>query len=606
MTAISHAQFVALCVHTMPKIAGACTTVSVQSPAAVALMAQYQRNPKVTSWAQFIETDMEPRIAHGLTTPLSSTTDAVRPSSGPSMTPVRANRPSAALESPGCPRVPSNRGLRPSGGVLAIPTPAQSPASSSTSSSSKRRTPRVQEKMHAAVLEGQAAANFRSLGTHGRRWLSAFISDRWDCHPGEHEYDRLAQRVKRSIKCHEVEAATGEALQKPGKRMILGGHRCRVVNPKERVRFASMTRQSNNTRMPELGYELYQWWVDLAQVRQARVPTTMIMAEANLMIEDAVRHANAAGTLGIAAPSFTLAKITAKWISRWRNFHSIVPRAITCSYKVSYAKKMVRLGVLWRNATRLLVFHEALFGPDKLTFVSMDEKPYRFNACGGDKVWATRGQKAVKCKELRAMLLSRWTGITAVFSRRHADACLPSGEWQPKWAALFRAKNGSRCEVTSPHSRCQVLFAEHGSVTTPTWKQYLRHVLPRVDNPEHAVVPVTDWYGPHLTEEAIDFAKVRTLSPTLFLGGGTTGEVAVCDKTPHRVLAQRYRELEMCAHTNALSHRPDKVPRWTKQMVLERGWQAWQELDHSCGDELHRTHRAHERRRGNARRWSRF
>ena len=144
-----------------------------------------------------------------------------------------------------------------------------------------------------------------------------------------------------------------------------------------------------------------------------------------------------------SGPSNTIlryANICKVWICRWRHFFSIVPKAITCSYKVSYAKKMVRLGVLWRNATRLLVFHELLFGPDKLTFVSMDEKPYRFNACGGDKVWAHRGQKAVKCKEVRGLLLKRWTGITAVFSRPIPAACLPDGTWQPRWTALFKTK----------------------------------------------------------------------------------------------------------------------------------------------------------------------
>ena len=118
------------------------------------------------------------------------------------------------------------------------------------------------------------------------------------------------------------------------------------------------------------------------------------------------------------------------------------------------SEELLRLGVLWRNATRLLVFHALLSGADKLTFVSLDEKPYRFNACGGDKVWAIRGQKSVKCKELRGMLLERWTGITAVFSRRHAAATLPGGGCQPKWTALFKATDGSRCNVTSPDRRC--------------------------------------------------------------------------------------------------------------------------------------------------------
>ena len=152
------------------------------------------------------------------------------------------------------------------------------------------------------------------------------------------------------------------------------------------------------------------------------------------------------------------------------------------------------------------------------------------------------------------MLLTRWTGITAVFPRRHAAACLPDGTWQPKWAALFKSKgDGTRCHLTPPSRRCQVLFAPHGSVTTDSWKEYLQFILPRVANPEDAIVPTTDWYGPHLAEEAVSLAMERTLSPTLMIGGGATGEAAVCDKTPHRVLAQKYRELEMCAHANARS-----------------------------------------------------
>ena len=55
-------------------------------------------------------------------------------------------------------------------------------------------------------------------------------------------------------------------------------------------------------------------------------------------------------------------------------------------------------------------------------------------------------------------------------------------------------------------------------------------------------------------------------------------------------MAARYRELEMCAHTNALMYKPDKVPRWTKQQVLDRGWQTWQDHDHSCGEKLHKNH----------------
>ena len=37
--------------------------------------------------------------------------------------------------------------------------------------------------------------------------------------------------------------------------------------------------------------------------------------------------------------------------------------------------KMVRIGVAWRNASMLIVFHELSYEPDKLTFISVDEKP---------------------------------------------------------------------------------------------------------------------------------------------------------------------------------------------------------------------------------------
>ena len=601
----------------MQRLARACLVIPSTYPTALALIAHYERKRTQKPCGAFLHLDdssrrdSQPERSCGLATSRSPTVDvrglavlhtAVAVASGHHTGGSPGGSPGGSLggspgDSPGGSPGDSPGGIpgdslggSPVGSRGVKRSPPGSPVPSSPSSSSSRRTPRVQAKLTVTIADGEAAAKFRAAGTAGPKWLSTFIYDRWGCCTGDLEYRKLTHRVRNSISKYELEATTGDVLQKPGKGIRHGGHRCRVVNPKERVRLASRTRQGKNTKMPEMCHELYQWWVDLAQVKHARVPTPMIMAEAQLMIDDARRHAEETRAEGREPLAFRVPVISFTWISRWRRFYSIVPRCITCSYKVSYAKKLRRLGVLWRNATRLLVFHELLFGPDKLTFVSMDEKPYRFNACGGDKVWGLRGQKSVKCKELRAMLLNRWTGITAVFSRKHSSACLPDGTWQPKWTALFRAKTGERCDVTSPSARCQVLYAEHGSVTSPTWLQYLAHILPRVDNPAHAVVPVTDWYGPHLMEGAVQYAMDRTKSPTLFIGGGTTGEAAVCDKTPHRVMSLRYREAEMCAHTNSLKYRPGQVPRWTKQNVLDRGWQTWQGFDHKCGDELHKTH----------------
>jgi len=370
--------------------------------------------------------------------------------------------------------------------------------------------------------------------------------------------------------------AKEDLLQRPGQGRVPTGHRSTVVSPVHRVRAGSQTR--NNVKMIELGHELFQWWVDMAETLQARVPTDSIVAQALIIIEDAQRFVQACIDQGTPPPDLKIpVDITAVWIHRWRKSNSLTPKCITCSYTVSFVKKLNRLGVTWRNATRLLAFHELLFGPGQLTFMSIDEKPYRFNAAGGDKVWSRRGQRSVKCKEKRVALLERWTGITAVFSQRYGESASDQ-KWQPKWAALFKAVDGTRCDVVSPHESVQVLFAPHGSVDTPTWKKYLEFALPVVDNPKEAVIMTTDWYAPHLAPECRELVVRRTLSPDLFLGGGTTGQGAVCDKTPHRILALNYKAIEGRGHMKVLLLRPKQLPKWTKQDVLRRGYEALAEI----------------------------
>ena len=148
------------------------------------------------------------------------------------------------------------------------------------------------------------------------------------------------------------------------------------------MRAASRTR--NNMKMIELSHELFQWWIDMAETLQARVPTDSIIAQALIIIEDAKRYVQECLARGDPAPVLRIPKDVKKvWIHRWRKMSSLTPKCITCSYTVSFIKKLIRLGVTWRNAARLMVFHELLFGAGLLTSMSIDEKPYRFNAAGG-------------------------------------------------------------------------------------------------------------------------------------------------------------------------------------------------------------------------------
>ena len=98
--------------------------------------------------------------------------------------------------------------------------------------------------------------------------------------------------------------------------------------------------------------------------------------------------------------------------------------------------------------------------------------------------------------------------------------------------------------------------------TPPTWEKtgtYQPDPQPAAQKTENAtvnaIVPVTDWYGPHMTEDAFDFAERQVLSPTLLIGGGAT-ETSVCDNNPHRLMAKRYKELEQVANLQQAQDTP--------------------------------------------------
>ena len=156
---------------------------------------------------------------------------------------------------------------------------------------------RVQPKLTAKLEDGKAAHDFKSSFTAGAsRWLKAYILNKWGADPKDNEYSRLARKVHRDMKLYIDEAKSGDVLQKPGRHVTPGGHSRRGVPPTERTRIASITRQVNNTQLPELQHELFQWWVDLSQHLHARVPTAAIVAEAKVMLKAAVE----AGVVNLA------------------------------------------------------------------------------------------------------------------------------------------------------------------------------------------------------------------------------------------------------------------------------------------------------------------
>jgi hypothetical protein len=212
-------------------------------------------------------------------------------------------------------------------------------------------------------------------------------------------------------------------------------------------------------KMLDVSHELFQFWVDMAETLKARVPSHMLLAMVRVIVEDAKSYCQACADRGEPVPSFTEAAWDAVWLCRWRKMFNLTPQSVNCKYVVSFKKVLMRLGVTWRNAARLLFLHEELYGAGRLEFITIDEKPFHFNANGADRVWARRGAKKKVVKEVRQALLERWTGMTSCSSK----GCQPGVI--PKWAALFKSKDGTRTHLRLPPG-VKVQFARHGSYRT--------------------------------------------------------------------------------------------------------------------------------------------
>ena len=156
----SRTQLVALWVFIMRTVTSACIVANGPPTAALALMSHYGRVSTHAPWLRFIDAD-EANV------PQYADTDFKQ----------QDGLPTAVGSSDALVCTPLRQFKRHREETSHVATPS-SPATSSTSTSS-RRTPRVQAKLTASIADGTAAVAFRSSGKAGRKWLSVFISERW-------------------------------------------------------------------------------------------------------------------------------------------------------------------------------------------------------------------------------------------------------------------------------------------------------------------------------------------------------------------------------------------------------------------------------------------
>ena len=117
--------------------------------------------------------------------------------------------------------------------------------------------------------------------------------------------------------------------------------------------------------------------MDVVNSCSVRVNTHMVETQAQPICEDLLQLHNLRVQNGDVDASLSpqLPTLQATWFHRWRKKYNVCYRAVNLRYKVSARKRDARIRILWCNAIRLRVFHEALFGAGKLRFVGLDQNP---------------------------------------------------------------------------------------------------------------------------------------------------------------------------------------------------------------------------------------
>ena len=390
----------------------------------------------------------------------------------------------------------------------------------------------------------------------------------------------------------------------------------------------------------ELGEELWHWFVDRINTVQARITSSLLLAQAEAIRRDLIELHYLKVEQGRAdsATPPRLPQLDKVWVRRWRASFGISFRTVNLRYKVSAAKRDSRLRINWCNTLRLRVLHRALFGEDRLRFVGLDQKPLWFNTSHASKTLALRGAARVSVKENTAASRERFTILTNVLSwtptrsarlelRPRPERAAPqlaqagavaedglaragpeagdrlaragpnvedgparagpgAAEMAPPIAVLFRA--GSGASGVQMRKRLKVpadtllQFAPKGSYRLGNMLEYFEWAFAPAPHPRDSLVFVLDWYAVHLDEE-VDKLLHKMGHAVLRIGGGITGDVQVGDTHRHGPYTKAYREREVDDAMRQQSVRPGRLPATSRQSVLDRAVAAWRDLDHSRG-----------------------
>ena len=357
-------------------------------------------------------------------------------------------------------------------------------------------------------------------------------------------------------------------------------------------------------KCPEIGDELYAWFVDTINNVKGRMPSSLLLEKARVFERDLQAWWHEQKEAGRVAPSQALSTPTLNhsWLRRWRRLHSVSWRSVNLRFKCSRGVLKSRLKVFWGNVLRVRFLHAALEPQGEFVIEGFDQKPLWFTASSQEKTLSLRGARKVAVKENVPMTRARFTGMT------RCRWPTPPGDGK-EIAVLFKASGGGHRIRSGLRVPPGVLlqFQEKGSYRLEDVLEYLEWILDRsrlVDpppppgvgpasgqassNPEAAaaslgpgrrVMYLLDWFAPHL-DPAVDDLVHSAGHAVLRVGGHLTGLVQVEDTHAHGPMTAAYKRRETEDAFEQLSVRPDCLPSTSRQTVLDRALDAWNDVNH--------------------------
>ena len=429
------------------------------------------------------------------------------------------------------------------------------------------------EQLAVQVLEAKEAARDES-GKPRRRWLQKFIASRVPA-TDNGEYQRQYDLARRLLK-----KETRESKEQPRSGALRG--RTSTGYAETNVPHSKRKRKrggGNKSLSAAVNDELWHWFVDTVQNVKGRIPSQVLLAQAELLGQD-LRQQYAQrmreGTVDTsAAPK--LPKFNYVWMLRWRQKYGVTWRTVDLFYKCSLLKLKTRLRVFWCNVFRIRWLHYFLFGPlAVLRWENCDQKPLWFNNIGALKTLGLRGAKRVAVKENVAATRMRFTMMT-----RCAWPKLRTQD-SKRYAVMFKADGEDhstlRRSLQMPPG-VLLQFGPKGSYRLEHTLEFYDWLVPEAESEKECSVYLVDWFAPNLDEELDDLLENRGHA-CLRIPGCVTGQVQVPDTHLHGPFSGKVKKREMASNLLQLRRNPKKLPSTDRQTLVDRVEAAWQEVNH--------------------------